>query len=103
MTVVTVAYPASSGSRFDLDYYARTHMPLVHKLWDPMGLSRFEVLHGIGAPGGGDPPFALLAIFTFPSAEAFDAAVKQHGGEVLGDIPNFTDMQARIQPNKSGL
>ncbi len=101
MIVVTVAYPAASGTRFDLDYYRRTHMPLVHERWDGMGLSRFEVLRGTGAPGGGAAPFALLAILTFSSVEAFDAAVKQHGDEVMGDIPNFTDMQAQIQVDES--
>ena len=100
MFVITVAYPVSSGSRFDLDYYLQTHIPLVHQRWDSLGLKSLDLYRGTGTPDGGEAPVVMLALLTWPSRDAFEAAAKQHGEEVFGDIPNFTDMKAQVQFNE---
>ena len=38
-----VLYPNDEDDWFDLGYYLKTHMPLVEKLWTPMGLKGWEV------------------------------------------------------------
>src|SRR5271167_635510 len=38
MVIVSVLYPRHSESRFDHDYYLRTHVPLVESRWGGMGL-----------------------------------------------------------------
>ena len=38
MLVVAVMYPGSEDARFDHAYYMDSHMPMVRRLWEPMGL-----------------------------------------------------------------
>jgi uncharacterized protein (TIGR02118 family) len=97
--IVSVTYQLQPGQKFDLDYYMKSHIPLVGKLWGPCGLKGVQVLHGTGSPSG-PAPAKLMALLDFASLEAFQGAVKQHGTEVLGDVPNFTDAQPSIQFNE---
>jgi uncharacterized protein (TIGR02118 family) len=83
-----------------MDYYRDTHLPLVRARWNPCGLRELKILHGAGAPGGGAPTYSVIALLTFDSAADFDQAVAQHGGEILGDIPNFSNVQPLIQINE---
>jgi uncharacterized protein (TIGR02118 family) len=97
--IVSVMYQVGQDQNFDLDYYMRKHMPMVGSLWGPSGLKSAQVLKGAGTPGGGSAPFHIIALLDFESAGAFEAAAKAHGKEVLGDIPNFTNVQPTIQFN----
>ena len=38
MAVLVVTYPSREGGRFDADYYAATHLPLVEEKWGQYGL-----------------------------------------------------------------
>ncbi|WP_232631194.1 EthD family reductase [Methylobacterium sp. Leaf118] len=97
MILVTVMYPSGAGTRFDMDYYLKTHMPLVSERWSSKGLHDYTVVKGIGTPDGGAPPYQVMALLRFASAEAFKAAASEDGAEIFGDIPNFTDTQAAVQ------
>jgi uncharacterized protein (TIGR02118 family) len=99
MVIVSVMYPASAGAKFDMDYYLKTHVPLVGARWNDCGLREAKVLHGAGAPGGGPPMYSVIALLTFDSAAAVDEAVARHGAEIIGDIPNFSSVQPVIQVN----
>ena len=100
MVIVSVSYPASAGSTFDLDYYREKHMPLVWSRWGALGLRRAELLRGTGAPGGGAAATHMVALLTFDSAEAFDRAWREHGREIMGDIRNFTNAKPAVQFNE---
>lgn len=41
--IVTVIYPKTETSTFDLDYYMKTHMPLVQEKWGAHGLKNWTV------------------------------------------------------------
>jgi uncharacterized protein (TIGR02118 family) len=97
--IVTVMYPVGPGQKFDVDYYLKKHMPLVEARWTSLGLTKWQVLKGVGSPTGAPATYHIIATLDFPSVEAFGAAVQKHGGEVMGDIPNFTDTQPTIQFN----
>lgn len=98
MAVITVMYPNSEGSTFDLDYYTNTHLPMVAEKWGSMGLQGARVLKGAsGAEPGSSAPYACIAIVDFESIEAFGAAVEAHGEAVFGDIPNFTNVEPVVQ------
>ncbi len=98
--IVSVVYQVDLGQKFDLDYYMKTHVPLVGSLWGPCGLRGAQVLHGTGSPRGEAARYKIIALLDFESLEAFQAAAKKHGAEVIGDIANFTDVQPAIQFNE---
>ncbi len=97
---ITVMYPDTPGSKFDMDYYLQKHGPLLHRLWGPLGLTGLKVLKGLGTPDPKTPaPYRIIALVEFKSLEAVQAAVAAHGAEVMGDIANFTDAPPQIQIN----
>ncbi len=95
MIRVSAMYPPSE--KFDHDYYVNNHMKMVANLVGD-ALVRFEVDKGVagGAPGS-PPPYAAIGHLYFNSVPEFAQAFGQHAGEIMGDVPNFTDAQAQIQ------
>ncbi len=100
MILVTVMYPAGADTKFDLDYYLKTHMPLVRDRWTSLGLKTTQVLKGAGKADGTPADYQIMALLTFESLAAFQAAGKAHGAEIFADIPNFTNAQAVVQINE---
>jgi uncharacterized protein (TIGR02118 family) len=100
MIMVTVMYPNQEGSRFDMDYYTGTHLPMVAERWGPLGLKGATIVKGLGGPEPGSPAtYQVMALVEFESGEAFEKAVATHGEEIFADIPNFTDTQPVVQIN----
>ncbi len=99
---ITVMYPNTPGSNFDMDYYLQKHGPLVHKRWDRHGMKSLKVIKGLATPDPDvKPPYRVMALLEFPSLDDFKAAIKASGAEVMGDIPNFTDAPPAIQINEN--
>jgi len=42
----------------------------------------------------------LIGELVFSSVKEFEEALAKHGSEIIGDIPNFTDVQPTIQFNE---
>ena len=97
MVILTVLYPKSASSRFDHDYYLNQHIPLVHDRCTRMGLHSVRLFRGTGTLEGSAPPFEMIGLLAFPSMAELSAALEAHGGEIVGDIPNFTNIQPVIQ------
>ncbi|TNF08435.1 MAG: EthD family reductase [Gammaproteobacteria bacterium] len=97
MIKVSVMYPNSAEATFDIDYYCNTHVPLVVSLLGD-ALKAGAVDHGIagGAPGEA-PAFIAMGHLTFDSVEAFQQSFGPNADEILGDLPNFTNVQPTIQ------
>ena len=55
----------------------------------------------VGFSDGGTAAFELIALLTFTSMEALKAALASFGSEILGDIPNYTNVQPSIQVNQA--
>ncbi len=97
MIKVSILYPSKSGTRFDVDYYLRVHMPMAVRL---LGSAVKAVSVEIGVSGAmpGQPaPFAAIVGFTCESLEAFTAAFMPVAGQLQGDIPKYTDIDPVIQ------
>ncbi len=95
---VTVMYPNDPGSNFDMDYYLSDHVDLVQSKWGNMGLNGAKIVKGIGTPDPDTPaPYQVMAILDFESVDALQGAVEAHGEEVMGDIPNFTNVAPVVQ------
>jgi uncharacterized protein (TIGR02118 family) len=97
MIKVSVLYPKSDGSTFDIGYYCRTHMPMVAAKCGA-ALKRMEIDEGAagGAPGS-PPPYAAMGHLYFDSVEAFQAAFGPNTREIMADIPNYTNIKPLIQ------
>jgi len=97
MIRVTVVYPNSKHSRFDIAYYCKTHIPLVQRLLGA-ALKGVAVEHGIGGGTPGSPaPYLAIGQLQFDSVEAFQASFGPHPQEIMADVANYTNIQPVIQ------
>ena len=98
MIKVSVLYPSEEGKKFDMDYYTGKHMPMVQSRLDSMGLLRIEVERGVSSADPNAPaPFVAIGVLYFNKVEEVHEAFKTHGREIMGDIPNYTDISPQIQ------
>ena len=98
MIKVTVRYPNEQGKRFDLDYYTGKHVPMVGQLLESFGLVRGEVEKGIsGTDPNSAPDFVVVGTLYFNTLDGVHEGFKTHGREIMGDIPNYTEIQPQIQ------
>lgn len=96
MIRVNVMYPKQDGGNFNYDYYLQTHMPLVQeRLGDT--LKNVEVYKGVSGAGGAPEPYVTVASLSFESVSAFEECFGPHAGEIMGDIPNFTNIEPTVQ------
>jgi uncharacterized protein (TIGR02118 family) len=97
MVKVCVLYPNDEGSSLDMNYYMKSHIPLVQKRVGP-ACKQITVELGIsGAQPGTKPAFSLIANMLFDSVETFQAAFGPHAAEILADIANYTKVQPIVQ------
>lgn len=97
MIRVNVMYPNSEGARFDMDYYCNTHVPMVGGLLGE-AIKGAAVESGLaGAAEGAPASFIAMGHLTFESVESFQQAFGPHADQILGDIPNFTNVEPQIQ------
>jgi uncharacterized protein (TIGR02118 family) len=97
MIKVSVVYPNAEGKKFDMNYYCGTHVPMVSSLLgDALKGSTVEKGIGGGAPGS-PAPFAGMGNMYFDSVEEFGNAFGQSAEKIMGDLPNFTDIEPVIQ------
>ena len=94
---ISILYPSTDGKTFDMDYYSNKHMPMVAELFgDP--LIRYDIEKGIAGRSPEDPlRYVAIGTFYFESLEAYNQAFAPHAEQILGDIPNYTDIQPVIQ------
>jgi uncharacterized protein (TIGR02118 family) len=98
MTItVTVMYPNTPGSKFDMDYYLSSHKKLVGEKWGEK-LKSFRAVKGVGTPDPETPaPYQIMAILELENMDVLHQLMADHGAEVMGDIPNFTDTTPVVQ------
>jgi len=98
MVRISVLYPNESGKKFDLDYYTNQHMKLVRERLKDFGLVRTEVDKGLAGGGPGAPaPYVCIGHVYFNSVDGFQKGMTTHGKEIMGDIPNYTNIAPQIQ------
>jgi uncharacterized protein (TIGR02118 family) len=92
MIRVHVQYPRTEGAKFDMDYYCSKHVPLIQERCGD-ALRGATVEEGISGGMGGKPSANIaVATLEFDSVEAFSAAMGPHMPEIMGDMPNYTDI-----------
>jgi len=97
MIKVSVMYPNSSDANFDIEYYCKTHIPMVKDLLDE-SLKSCHVDAGLagGAPGE-MAPFIAIGHLIFDSVDSFQNSFGPHAEKIMADIPNYTNTQPQIQ------
>ncbi|MCB9895905.1 MAG: EthD family reductase [Planctomycetes bacterium] len=93
---LTAVYPAKEGARFDWDYYKTRHFDLVRETCAPHGLVGAGAVQCVPGPDGSPAPYVAVATIDFESAEKFAAGFPVAAPILMGDIPNFTDIQPVI-------
>jgi len=97
MIKVSVMYPNTPGARFNHEYYRDTHMPLLKaRMGDACKFYTVDKGLGGGAPDTPATYVGMCHIFC-DSVEAFQAGFGPHAAEIMGDIPNYTDLQPIVQ------
>lgn len=89
-------YPKQEAGEFNYEYYLEKHMPLVQeRLGD--ALKRAEVYKGLSGAGGAAETYVTVACLFLESVEAFGSSFGPHAEEIMGDIPNFTNIEPTVQ------
>lgn len=97
MIKVSVLYPKTTTSRFDMTYYLERHVPLAQSKLGT-ALKSAAIDKGLGGAMPGQPAaYSVMTHLCFDSVEAFQAAFGPHAEVILGDIPNFSSEQPTIQ------
>ena len=97
MTKVSVMYPNGENKTFDMDYYCNTHLPMAGALLGD-ALKGATVEKGIaGAAPGTMATFAGMGNMYFNSVEEFQNAFGPNAEKIMGDLPNFTNIEPIIQ------
>ncbi len=97
MIKISVMYPNNPGSTFNHEYYRDNHMPLVKARMGEK-LKYYTVDKGLaGATPGSTPTYAAAGHLFCGSVEDFQQGFGPHAKEIMGDIPNYTDIAPMIQ------
>jgi uncharacterized protein (TIGR02118 family) len=97
MITVSVLYPNEAGSRFDMDYYLGSHIPMVQRLLGS-ALKGVVVERGLGGPAPGSPaPYSTVCHLRFASLEEFQTAFGPHAATIQNDIANYSSVTPVIQ------
>jgi uncharacterized protein (TIGR02118 family) len=96
MIKVSVLYPKTETSKFDMKYYLERHIPMV-KARLGAAIKNAAVEEGLagGAPGEG-PAYAAMGHLYFESVDAFQASFAPHAETILADIPNYSNVSPKI-------
>ncbi len=97
MIKVSVFYPNEQGKKFDMSYYFNMHVPMIQEKLG-RACKHLAVEEGLaGAAPGLPATYLIMFHLYFDSVEAFQSAFGPHAQTIMGDIPNYTDIQPTIQ------
>ena len=105
MVKISILYPNQKGSRFDMNYYLNTHMPMsIERLGAAKGFRGVSVERGLsGIVPDSEPTYIEMGHFLFDSVEDFLSAFTPHATILQGDMPNYTDVEPTIQVNEVAI
>jgi uncharacterized protein (TIGR02118 family) len=89
MLAITILYPRTDESTFDMDYYTSSHMPL---LAECLG----DACQGWGAANIASGKYAAMGWAVVTDQDSFNATMAEHGGKIMGDVPNYTNVQPEL-------
>jgi uncharacterized protein (TIGR02118 family) len=94
---VLIMYPNEEGKSFNMEYYINNHMPMVAQLFGE-SLKSYTIDRGISGRTPDEPmPFVAIGYFYFDQLSDYESAFGTNAEKILGDIPNYTDIQPVVQ------
>ncbi len=97
MIKVTILYPNDNGKTFDMDYYSNKHMPMVASLLGD-SLRLLTIDKGIAGRTPDEPiPYLAIGYLYFDKLSAYQNSFGPHAEKIIGDIPNYTNIQPVLQ------
>ena len=102
MIKISILYPRSEDTYFDVDYYCKTHMPMVKELFGNP-LKGVGVDAAVDTQNGNQQPYHAIGHLFFETVEDFQAAMATHGPTVSQDKVNYTNIQPVLQINEVRL
>jgi uncharacterized protein (TIGR02118 family) len=97
MIRIAIMYPNKPGAEFNSNYYRSFHLDLVREKYTPFGLKGIELDQAKITDGLHKAPYFAIGYLFFESTQAFMAAYKATGAEVMADMENFTNVEPVIQ------
>ncbi|MDC8003924.1 EthD family reductase [Aureisphaera galaxeae] len=97
MVKITIMYPNGDGKTFDMDYYASKHMPMLDSLFGD-ALKHLAIDKGVAGRTPDEPiPYLAIGYMYFDTLSEYENAFGPHAEQILGDIPNYTNIQPVVQ------
>lgn len=97
MIKVSLLFPNSESSKFDMDYYCSHHIPMLQRKLG-RACRRVAVEEGLVVGSQSSPPaFIAMGHLYFESVEAFQTAFNPHLAAIMEDLPNYTNIRPMIQ------
>ena len=97
MFKVAILYPNGDDKTFDMDYYEKTHMPMVAGFLGK-NLKFYEINKGIAGRTPTDKvPFVAIGYFYIIDVAEYNKAIAQNRDAVISDIKKYTNIQPIVQ------
>ena len=97
MVKVTILYPNGEGKTFDMDYYSKKHMPMIASLMGD-SLKHLSIDKGISGRTPDEPiPYLAIGYLYFDKLSVYQNSFAPHAEKIIGDIPNYTNIQPVVQ------
>lgn len=94
---VAILYPNGEGKTFDMNYYEKTHMPMVAGFLGK-NLKFYEIDKGVGGRTANDTaPFVAVGYFYCHDVAEYNKAIGQNIDAIRKDISNYTNIQPVVQ------
>ena len=99
MIKISILYPNTPDTRFDMPYYLETHIPMALEIFAAHpGYKGVSIERGLaGAMPETAAAYAVMCHFVFDSVDDFMAAFAPHAEKLQSDIANYTDIEPVIQ------
>jgi uncharacterized protein (TIGR02118 family) len=93
---VAIMYPSGKDKTFDMDYYEKSHMPMMATLLGK-NLKFYEIDKGIsGRTPNDEPPFVAVGYFYCHDIAEYNQSIAKNIDTILNDIKKYTNIQPVI-------
>jgi uncharacterized protein (TIGR02118 family) len=97
MIKVSVFYPNSDNTTFNMDYYLNKHIPMVAGLLGDAVKSATVEKGLVGGTPEAPAAYSAIGNLYFDSTEAFEKSFGANADVIMADIPNYTNSEPVLQ------